>query len=255
VTPNEPPPSLLLRSHHTARRYYVLGDHGLHIVYRIARRDWVYFVPMPVAASYAVAPLFRVMMKILVDFTACPLMRLPNVIGGTYYAYCLASSQVSVFVAVYLYNKYAVLPENVGKVEGGTLWLGTAGLATVWLITVSFFVFGVAVPRLRYTLWSWTTGRQVVQDYFLKGKEDENKFHIFTNNLLLWENELGDEVREWVKEGWAGWKEEGEPWFKVELVPDAFVPAEELVLMGVNRKRRGSAAGSIRESFREEPGE
>jgi hypothetical protein len=40
-------------------------------------------------------------------------------------------------------------------------------------------------------------------------------------------------------------------WFKPEQVPDNFIPAAELEQLGHNRKRRGSAAGSVRDSFRE----
>jgi hypothetical protein len=58
-------------------------------------------------------------------------------------------------------------------------------------------------------------------------------------------------VKAWTAENWARWKEEKPAWFKPERVPDRFIPAGELQQLGHNRKRRGSAAGSIRESFRE----
>jgi hypothetical protein len=112
-------------------------------------------------------------------------------------------------------------------------------------------VFRIAVPKYRHTLWSWTTGRQCAQDYFLKGWDDESKFTIFTNNLLLWESDIGNEVKAWAAENWARWSEEKPTWFKPEMVPDQFIPAAELQQLGHNRKRRGSAAGSITESFRE----
>ena len=115
-------------------------------------------------------------------------------------------------------------------------------------------MFRIAVPKYRHTIWSWTTGRQCVHDYFIKGKDDELKFEIFGCNLLLWEREIGEEVKTWLAEGWGRWKEEKPPWFKIEMVPDQFVPAVELQQLGFNRKRRGSAAGSVRESFREEGG-
>jgi hypothetical protein len=115
-------------------------------------------------------------------------------------------------------------------------------------------VFRIAVPKYRHTLWSWTSGRQCVHDYFIKGDDDEAKFNIFKRNLLLWESDIGEEVKAWTGENWARWKEEKPAWFKPEMVPDQFVPAEELEQLGFNRKRRGSAAGSVRESFRERGG-
>ncbi|GMI26215.1 hypothetical protein TeGR_g13329 [Tetraparma gracilis] len=232
--------------------YYVLGDHGLHFAYRIARRDFVFFVPAPAAASYAFAPIVRVIFKVLCDFTGTLACRLPLLCGGSYFAWSLASSQVSVFAAAYLYIHFAPIPEGADKVAADTLWVGVTTLAAAWLVTWIFFVFRIAVPKYRHTLWSWTSGRQLVHDYFLKGRDDEAKFtEIFSMNLLLWESDIGEEVKAWVAENWARWKEESPPWFKAEMVPDQFVPAGDLEQLGHNRKRRGSAVGSVRESFRE----
>ncbi|GMI42282.1 hypothetical protein TeGR_g9462 [Tetraparma gracilis] len=231
--------------------YYVLGDHGLHFAYRIARRDFVYFEPAPATFSYAVAPFFRVMLKVVCDFTGSPVLRLPLLLGGSYYTWCLASSQVSVFAAVFLYGRYAEPPEGVNKLDASFLWTGAIALAGAWLCAFLFFALRIAVPKYRHTLWSSTSGRQCAQDYFNTGKGDEGKFQIYTNNLLLWESDIGEEVKAWTAENWARWKEEKPAWFKPESVPDQFIPAGELQQLGQNRKRRGSAAGSVRESFRE----
>jgi hypothetical protein len=236
------------------RRYYVLGDHGLHFVYRIARRDFVFCSPMPSAASYAVAPLFRSMFKIIGDFTGSPGFRLPLFLGGTYFSFCLVSSQASVFAAVILYHRYAMLPEGVDKLDETTLFTGAVALSGAWLCSALFFTFRVAVPKFRHTILSLTSGRRAVHDYFYKGKDEETKFSIYTNNLLLWESDIGEEVKAWTAENWARWKEEKPAWFKPEGVPDRFVPAAELEQLGHNRKRRGSAAESIRESFRLQEG-
>ncbi|GMI19044.1 hypothetical protein TeGR_g4044 [Tetraparma gracilis] len=234
--------------------YYVFGDHGLHFAYRIARRDFVFFAPAPASVSYTIAPVFRVMLKTVCDFTGSPLLRLPLLLGGSYYTWCLASSQVSVFAAVFLYGRYAEPPEGVNKLDARFLWTGAIALAGAWLCAFLFFAFRIAVPKYRHTLWSSTSGRQCVHDYFYKGKDEESKFWIFNRNLLLWENDIGEEVKLWVGENWARWKEEKPVWFKVEMVPDQFIPAVELEQLGHNRKRRGSAAGSVRESFREVEG-
>jgi hypothetical protein len=162
-------------------------------------------------------------------------------------------SQVSVFACVHLYLEYA--PEGgVEKVKSSTLWTGASCLSAAWFVTFLYFVFRVAVPRLRHTLWSWTSGRQVVHRYFLGRETDEGKFGIFACNPLLWERDIGEEVNAWTAENWARWSEEKPSWFKPEVVPDQFIPVGELQQLGYDRKRRGSAAGSIRESFREAEG-
>ena len=90
-----------------------------------------------------------------------------------------------------------------------------------------------------------------MHDYFHKGQGDEGKFEIFGCNLLLWESDIGEEVKAWTAENWARWSEEKPSWFKPETVPDRFIPVDALEQLGHNRKRRGSAAESLRESFRE----
>jgi hypothetical protein len=232
---------------------YVVADHAVHFIYRIARRDWIVYTPAPPAASYVTAPLFRVIVKTVSDFTGGLTFRLPLLLGGSYWLFNLAMSQASVFVCVHLYLEYADDPTGGGdKIAAGTLWAGAGGLAAGWLTTFAFFVFRIAVPKYRHTLWSQTSGRQCVHDYFLREKDEEVQFtEIFRSNLLLWENDIGEEVKAWLAENWGRWKEEKPAWFKVEVVPDNFLPAGELQQLGFNRARRGSAAGSVRESFRE----
>jgi hypothetical protein len=230
---------------------YTAADHALHLIYRVIRRDLIVFVPLPAAPSYIMSFIFRVVWKTLGDFTGAPLWRLPLLQGGAYWIFNFAVSQVSVFASVHLYNKYAHAPEGVDKMAADTLWAGAGLLGAAWLLTTTYFVFRIAVPKYRHTLWSWASGRQVIQDYFLKGADEETRFTVFTNNLLLWESDIGDEVKVWTAENWARWKEEKPAWFKPEVVPDQFIPAEELQQLGYNRRRRGSAAGSVRESLRE----
>jgi hypothetical protein len=244
--------ALLVATSSTWLMCYIAVDHGLHFLYKVSRRDIVIFIPMPTASSYILSVVTRVVWKTISDFTATPLFRLPLLNGGAYWLFNLAMSQVSVFACVYLYSEYAERPsDEVDKIEARVLWAGAAGLAMAWLLTFTYFVYGVAVPKYRHTLWSRTSGRQCVHDNFLKGEGDEGKFDIFRRNLLLWESEIGDQVKAWTAENWARWKEEKPAWFKPERVPDQFVPADELEQLGHNRKRRGSAAGSVRESIRE----
>jgi hypothetical protein len=236
---------------------YILADHSLHLSYRVARRDLIFYSPMPTKVSYLIAPIFRVMFKVLTDTTGSPIFRLPLLGGGSYWLFNIAMSQASVFICVHLYTEYAVVGRGgAEKIDRGTLWAGAGCLATAWFLTFSYFVVRMAVPKYRRTLWSWTSGRQVVHQYFREGKDDEAKFAVFRRNLLLWDGDIGHEVRAWTFERWASWDEEKPAWFTPSAIatcPDKYVPPEFLAGMG-NRKRRGSAAGSVRESFREAGG-
>lgn len=172
--------------------------------------------------------------------------------GGTYYFWSLFSSQVSVFVAVHVYNAHAEQPSSdVPKLSPELLWAGAVALAAAWSLTFAFFVFHVMEPRLRNTLWSWTSGRRYVQQSFVdQAGDDDVRFKIFKKNRLLWEKDMGEEVKKWCSENWAVWARDQPAWFKVENVPDTFIPDQFRAGYGFNRRRRGSAAMSIRESFR-----
>jgi hypothetical protein len=118
---------------------YVVADHALHFIYRIGRNDAVVYFPMPPAMSYMSAPVVRVIMKTICDFTGGFTFRLPLMIGGSYWLFNLAMSQASVFVCVHLYLEYADdLKGGAGKIEAGALWTGAGGLAAGWLITFTY---------------------------------------------------------------------------------------------------------------------
>ncbi|GMI24568.1 hypothetical protein TeGR_g5832 [Tetraparma gracilis] len=234
---------------------YFAVDHALHLVYRLMRQDLPIMTPMPATLTYLVSPIVRIVFKTINDFTGSPVFRLPLLLGGAYWLFSLIASQASVFFCVHLYNEYAEAPsDDVDKIEANALWAGAGGLAAAWLCAFAYFAFWVAVPEYRHTLWSWHAGR-FSRDDFLKIESDEGKFGLFDVNLLLWESENGEDMKAWTAENWARWKAEKPAWFVVEKVPDQFIPAAELAQLGHNRKRRGSAAGSVRESFREGAGE
>jgi hypothetical protein len=229
---------------------YIVSDHVVHLVYRIARNDMAFYAPLPPTASYILSPTARVVVKTISDFTGCLVLRLPLHLGGSYFLFNLAMSQASVFACVHLYLEYAP-GDGADKIAAGTLWAGAGGLVAGWLIIWTYFVFRITVPKYRCTLWSGTSGRQFAQDFFLKGWDDEANFGIFRRNLLKWESDIGEEVKAWLAANWARWSEEKPSWFKPERVPDRFIPVGELQQLGHDRKRRGSAVGSIRERFRE----
>lgn len=203
--------------------YYMLGDHALHFLYRVARRDILQYVLIPSPWCYLVSSVMHVLNKVQHDFTGSPAHMTPLIMGGRYCLFNMISSQASVFVAVPLYLEYAP-GESSEKIEASTLWTGAIALAAAWALTWTFFVSRVAVPELRHTLWSGVSGRQYVLNTFLKGHSDEKKFFIFACNRLLWEAELGEQVKAWVVERLDVWREGGETWFVEDEIPPEFMP-------------------------------
>ncbi|GMI42501.1 hypothetical protein TeGR_g225 [Tetraparma gracilis] len=239
---------------------YFVADHLLLYAYLMVRRDFVWpILSLPPTFTYVATPVLRSCGKVISDFTGSLNMRLPLMCGGTYWLYNLAASQASVFVCVHLYNEHAVPQvdasgEDVAKATPRVLWTAAAGLTTLWVLTYMYFVFRIAVPKYRHTLWSWTSGRRMVIDYFLLGENDEKKFSVFGYHRWAWEDAIGKDVKAWTLANWERWNRDEPKWFTaatIAHVPDEFIPPRFLGGLGeAQRERRGSAAGSVRESFR-----
>jgi hypothetical protein len=70
----------------------------------------------------------------------------------------------------------------------------------------------------------------------------------------MW-SRIKEDVKAWTMANWESWDREKPEWFTkkfVSRVPDEFIPRSFLTKLGAARKRRGSAAGSVRESLRGE---
>jgi hypothetical protein len=114
---------------------YFVVDQLIWHAYKLVRRDYVWAsVPMPTTATYIAAPITRTMGKVMVDFTGTLNLRFPVFFGGAYWLYSLASTQISIFACVHLYNEYAEPQklengDEVAKASPRALWTAAAGLA------------------------------------------------------------------------------------------------------------------------------
>ena len=152
-------------------------------------------------------------------------------LGGAYFFFNLVTSQISVLVAVHVYNWSFEDNGDGTKIDAELLWRIFGSLNAAWLIIMGFFLFRIAVTSHRHTLWSTVSGRQRVQAFFLENEKESDKIGIFGCNKLLWESDIGAEVMEWTRVHWAEWTREQPKWFTpfvIATVPDDYIPAELL---------------------------
>jgi hypothetical protein len=165
----------------------------------------------------------------------------------------LVSSQVGVLGSVYYYTKYGGA-DAADRMDAQSLWKFFTALSVAWAATFAFFVARIATSSHRSTLWSTVSGRQWAQSEFLDHEEPSKKIGIFSMNRIMWERDIGADVKAWTFENWATFVEEKPAWFTplvTATVPDSYIPPQFLAgLGGANRQRRGSAASSLRESMR-----
>jgi hypothetical protein len=209
---------------------------------------------MIVAVPFSVVA--RVSGKTVTDFSGCMVLRNPNELGGAYYSFNLASTIISVPVIVYLYQEYAEVDEESGakKLGARMLWAFSVGIVLLWSVMFGFFMARVTVPEYRETFWSTQTAWERAESAFLDNEEDEKRAYIFKKSVILW-SRIKEDVKAWTMGRWETWDREKPEWFSPKFmssVPDEFIPPRYLTKLGAQRMRRGSAAGSVRESFRGE---
>jgi hypothetical protein len=226
---------------------YLVVDNAVYLAYKLIRRDFIYFFPIPRGPAIVVSCIMRSGEKIIADFSGSLAYRLPLLLGGSFFTWNMIASQVSVVVSAHVYNVHysaaAKLPPAV------TLGF-SLGVVLLWVAIFVYFIWRIAVPKYRKTFLSTVTGWKMVVDNFLTREADDRaRFKVFGYQRLMWEERIGAEVKEWTHARWQHWKRERPEWFRENLVPDEYIPKDDLAALGSARKRRGSAALSIRESL------
>jgi hypothetical protein len=199
-------------------------------------------MPMPLAMSIPLSVLMRIGIKAVVDFSGCLLMRNPYELGGIYFSFNLMTTQVSVPVCVYLYFKYY---DGANKLDETMTWIIAITLLLLWLAAFSFLIFYVIVPEYRKTFWSFQTGWQKSQAFFLDNEDNEERRIVVFNNIQANWKSIEEDVKAWTHANWNRWEEEQPEWFtpaRKATIPDEFIPAAAVkALGGAQRERRGSA--------------
>ena len=72
-----------------------------------------------------------------------------------------------------------------------------------------------------------------------------------TKNNSRYTKRIHDDVKEWVAANIERWRIDGEDWFKIEKIPDEFIPTEileeEREILKIRRKRSTATLSSTRE--------
>lgn len=207
----------------------VLGaDMLAFMLFKLARSDLRYWVKLPGALSWIASILFRIVTKIMVDFTVMVQLRHPQEIGGMYWCVCLLLGQATSFVAAHLY--YSKIEGALEGVAMPTfaLWGLLCGLEAAFFF---FFVTFVVASERKYarTFVSTMTASQYRIKSFREAKTDQTKMSVIKLHPSYYASIRG-EVAEWVRENWDVWNEERPHWFTERVrggVPKDMIPLRE----------------------------
>jgi hypothetical protein len=170
---------------------YMSFDICLYMLYKIARRDFWYWMP---TTGVGFAVLGRGVVKVLVDFSGCVHFRNPVDLGGAYWLFNAVMSQLSCMASVILYDRYFV---GDAKISGPFLYGTVGALVAVWL--VAFCAFLLIIKReYVHTFVSLRLGSDYIISYFRDNLDEARRIEIFYNNELMWES-IRPAVRTWVR--------------------------------------------------------
>jgi hypothetical protein len=170
---------------------YMSFDICLYMLYKIARRDFWWWVP---TTGVGFALIGRGLMKVLVDFSGCVHFRNPVDLGGAYWLFNAVMSQLSCIVSIILYDRYFVGDAKIS----GLLLYGTVGaLVGVWFVAFCAFLL-IIKPRYVHTFVSLQSGSDYIISYFRDNVDEARRIEIFYCNELMWDS-IRPAVRAWVR--------------------------------------------------------
>ena len=178
--------------------------------------------------------LVRIVAKVIVDFTGCLHLRHPYELGGLGFTMSMIWAQAFPFVALQYF-------------DGDSKDIMTGFLVvsfSAWLMLNVIFFCTIDLSYLN-TFFGTKTAPQYTCELYLANKDDSQKFDAIFTNRIQYTKSIHGEVKEWVAENIDQWRRNQPDWFKIEMIPDEYLPKEVFEAEGGAKRRRSSV--SLRE--------
>jgi hypothetical protein len=231
---------------------YIGADLGFYLLVKILRGDFWYWIPLGGNIEIVTSILFRVIVKVIIDFTSIAQFRHPNEVGGVYWFFGLLLTMGSLPVTIYIASAY-VDEQSIDIASSIMNYF-------IPITTICFAVFFLNIERkYLHTFLSTQKGKEYSMAYFLGQENDAVKFKVLDNSRHQWVSIEG-EIKKWVRSNWSKWEEEQPEWFddmNKAKVPVDFIPAdgdarrrESVRRASVDAEAEGGLAGALRASIR-----
>jgi len=146
-------------------------------------------------------------------------------------------AQIFPFVALLFFDG-----EETARNALTTVLVGCFGL---WLVLNIIFFCTIDLKFLN-TFFGTKTAPKYTCELFETSEEDYQRWDAVFENRIDYTKSIHDDVRDWVARNIDRWKEQKPDWFKIEIIPDTFLPSDVFEEEGGARRRRRSSV-SIRE--------
>ena len=215
---------------------YSGGDVILYLLYKLVRGDLRSWTNLRGLFGWIVTFLFRVIVKIVVDFTMVVHYRHSFELGGAYWSFSVFSNQAFCFISVFLYSEYSDSSEDVMEL----MWKVIGSLFFFSMLNFSLF-FWYINEEYRGTFFSVKTGKQILCELWRDAPTDREKVYIFGKHKSYYFS-INEDVTMWLEKNWEIWEEEKPEWWTAKLIskiPNELLPEETL-------KKYGGAIGRIK---------
>jgi hypothetical protein len=194
-------------------------------LYKALRSDFICWVP---GTGYCISLVYRMVMKLMLDFTGFLDTRHPNEAGGAYWLLSIVTTPLVCFMSAWVYDKHYHGPS---KLDGALLFTSIGALSGVWAATLAGYLMSIERTYL-WTFVSLETSCECVARRFRENEgDDERRIQIFSYNEPMWAS-IRKKVQEWSLTNYPRWKAEQPAWLTPVLlatIPSDFIPKECLV--------------------------
>ena len=209
---------LLLKTSPAALPAYLCGAMALYLFYKLARRDFQYWIPTTGAGMSLIS---RVLVQLYGDFSGNPQFRHPFEAGGAAYLLTVCETQGTLVASTIAYSR---LYAGDAKIDDTSLYTALAVLVGTWIVALGTFLLSINRTHLR-TFVSTETGPRFLRRRFdyLAGN-DERRMEIFGTHASMWAS-FADLVRAWLAQRYATISVQ--PWCTPEMkarIPSALLP-------------------------------
>jgi hypothetical protein len=232
---------------------YVGADLLLYLLVKILRRDFWYWMPVGGKAEIVSSVVFRVLVKVVTDFTSIVQFRHPNEVGGMYWLLGFVLTMGSLPVAILIAERGGVAEEGLNLA-----WKVVGIFIPCTIVLYAVFSFNIE-KKYWGTFYSLQRGKDLTVKNFREGSDAVKAKYTFKYSHHHW-NSIEEDVKAWVEANWDRWLEEKPKWFDDAMrarVPLEYIPGagearkrESVRRASVDAEAEGGLAGAFRASIR-----
>jgi len=182
---------LLLKTSPAALPAYLCGAMALYLFYKLARRDFQYWVP---TAGAGLSLVSRVLIKLYGDFSGNPQFRHPLEMGGAAYLLMLCETQGALVASTVAYSR---LYAGNDKIDDAPLFTTLAVLVGTWAVALGTFLLSINRTHLNTFVSTETAAKFTRSRFDHFAGNDEKRMVMFANHPSLWAP-FADVVQAWV---------------------------------------------------------